>query len=381
MKPLASNANLWMKCAGSVQAPKIPIVDGEISEACKEGLAFHELSEIILSKQVDRDELIGELSKHGILFDDDMYDSAREYANDILNVYNQSTSVNRELRVECKVDTSVIHPDTYGYIDAMVIDPVTRTVTIWDAKYGHTPVEVEENYQLLAYAISVWLTEMGTVIESKGWTFSLRVYQPRGFHRDGVLREWLIESDDLTPYYNDITVQAERTMFDKPPVATGSHCYKANCRHACESFQRVSYKAMDIIETYSHSDLSGAALATEIIALRTAQDAVKARLVGLEEQAVANVRKGEAVPGLMVEQGYGRERWRKDIDQQEVIDMGDLMGVDLRKPRELMTPMQCGKKGVDESVIKAYSEKPKTGWKLKIATEDRIRKMFNNRGN
>jgi len=385
--PIASNANLWMKCAASVQAPKIPTVDGEISEARKEGLGFHELSEIILStwsnpaesQSFDRKELIGKLSKHGIPFDDDMYDMARDYSNDILKVYNQASPKTRELRVEGKIDTGVIYPDTYGYVDAMVIDPATRTVTIWDAKYGHTLVEVEENYQLLAYAISILMTELGNKVETKGWTFSLRVYQPRGFHRDGVLREWTVEADDLTPYYNDMFMQAQRAMHDKPLTLTGSHCYKANCRHACESFQRVSYKAMDVIETYAHSDLTGAALATEIITLRTVHDAVKARLMGLEEQAVANVRNGEAVPGLIVEQGYGRERWRKDIDQQEVIDMGDLMDVDLRKPRELMTPTQCGKKGVDRSVIDAYSEKPKTGWKLKIATEDRIRKMFNNR--
>lgn len=370
--PIASNANLWMVCAASVTAPKIPMVDGEMSEARKEGLAFHELSELMLPPHRKGDELIGQLSKHGIPFDDDMFYSARDYVTDILKVYNQAELKKRSIHVESYIDTKAFCAGTHGYIDAHVYDPVNKRVTIWDAKYGHTVVEVEENWQLLEYAICI----AETPIDYSGYTFDLRVFQPRAHHRDGVCRSWEVSYAELMEYKTAMVSQVRNILTPQPKCTTSPKCYKANCRHACESFQRVAYKAMDVIETYAHSDLKGASLSTEIIALRVAQDVVKARLVGLEEQAIYEHRNGEHLPGLMAIQREGRLNWRKDIDQQEVIDMGDLMGVDLRKPRELSTPAQVIKKGVDVSVIESYSEKPKQGWKLQAVTEDRISKMF-----
>lgn len=56
--------------------------------------------------------------------------------------------------------------------------------------------------------------------------------------------------------------------------------------------------------------------------------------------------------------------------------MGDLMGVDLRKPVELDTPAQARKKGVDESVIAAYSETPMTAIKLVEVDGTEARQVF-----
>jgi hypothetical protein len=78
--------------------------------------------------------------------------------------------------------------------------------------------------------------------------------------------------------------------------------------------------------------------------------------------------------------GKGRERWKKDVPHAEVIMMGDLLGVDIRKPVEMDTPAQVRKKGIDESVIAEYSETPMTALKLVEVDGAKIRQIFNTQG-
>lgn len=385
MNITAHNANVWVNCSGSLSLqskhPK-PYIEGEMSESRKEGLAFHEIAARILktwqtpgdSQPFDRKDIVGQMSKHGLPYDDDMYDHAREYVNDVIAVYNNAGQY-RELHVEERINLDALSNDAWCVADCWVVNPSTRTITVWDAKYGNSLVEVFENWQLLCYAVGL-INEFPNVDRS-GWTFDLRVFQPRGYHRDGVCRSWIVTSDELRNYENVLYVAGQKALGDKPQCKTGEHCYLASCNRVCESFQRQVYDGMEYVGESVGNDLHGVNLAVEIIQLRRIKEQLSARLKALEESAIVHSRKGEALPGLMAQETYGRKSWRKDIDQNEVISMGDLMGVELRKPRELLTPAQCLKKGVDEDVINTYSEVPKTGWKLATATTDKIKMMFN----
>jgi hypothetical protein len=63
----------------------------------------------------------------------------------------------------------------------------------------------------------------------------------------------------------------------------------------------------------------------------------------------------------------GAPAW-KDGEQDSVLVMGDMYGLDLRKTPAPITPTQAIKeamrKGVDTSVISIYSHRPRTGLKL-----------------
>jgi len=135
---------------------------------------------------------------------------------------------------------------------------------------------------------------------------------------------------------------------------------------------------MDYVQRLETHNLAGHSLGLEIKQLRRIQDVIKNRLSGLEEQAMHEIRSGKSNPFLTVEQSYGRKRWKKDVPVDEVLMMGDLMGVDLRKPVELDTPTKVAKKGIDESVISAYSETPSTGWKLVEINTVKTRQIFGN---
>jgi hypothetical protein len=378
----AHNANVWVNCSGALSLqskhPKPRIEGEEIPESAKEGLAFHEIATRILKSIYEQSDdrlhcenFVGQLSSHGLPFDDDMYYHAREYVNNVLAVYNNAGQ-HRELHIEERLDLDAINDGSWSFADCWVVNPSTRVITIWDAKYGRSLVEVFENWQLLCYAIG--LINKIPNVDRLGWTFDLRVFQPRAFHRDGILRSWVVTSEELRSYENIMVLAAEKSN-QGGTCKTGTWCYNASCNRTCETYQRQVYDGLDYVGESVGNDLTGTNLAIEIVQLQHIQDQLKARLKGLEESAIVHIRKGESLPGLIAQETYGRKAWRKDIDQNEVISMGDLLGVDLRKPRELATPTQVLKKGIDASVINEYSETPKTGWKL--ATTDRIKMMFN----
>ena len=80
------------------------------------------------------------------------------------------------------------------------------------------------------------------------------------------------------------------------------------------------------------------------------------------------------MPGWVVEQGIGREKWGKPI--AEVIALGDMLEFDLRKPVDAITPNQAKKLGVDESVITAYSTKPRTGLNIVSDNGNKAKQVF-----
>ena len=61
------------------------------------------------------------------------------------------------MHIEKRVDFSefVQLPDSFGTADAIVVDDRAGELVLIDLKTGHTPVVVEENSQLMLYALGV----------------------------------------------------------------------------------------------------------------------------------------------------------------------------------------------------------------------------------
>jgi hypothetical protein len=89
---------------------------------------------------------------------------------------------------------------------------------------------------------------------------------------------------------------------------------------------------------------------------------IEGRLTGINAQIEAMIKGGGTVPGWALEAGQGRQRW--NVPTADVIALGDMLGINLRKPEEPITPKQAQKAGIDGSVISAYSETPSTALRL-----------------
>lgn len=381
--PLVHDANDWMRCLGAAQARNLfPALDSEPSESKLEGRACHEAAQQLLERWrkggvLDFSGIVGSLSKDGIVITQELFDAAYEYVNDVAK-FCDFNFLNKELRIEQRVDLSRWLPGWYCIPDAWVYDASSNTLMVWDAKFGHSLVEPFENWQLLIGAFGIIQALDIPEPVRQAVKLDLRVIQPRGLHRDGSIRKWFVTADRVAHYWNELHRRLPIVTGESPPTTFGPQCKNCSARANCDTLLRVGYEGIDFAGKLQTHKLTGHNLGVDLKLLRRAQKAIEYRLSGLEEQAIHEIKAGKAVTFYTAQQSKGRERWKKDVPHAEVIMMGDLLGIDIRKPVELDTPSQVRKKGIDESVIAEYSETPLTGLKLVEIDGDKARQIFNN---
>jgi len=385
--PLVHDSNDWMRCLGAAQARAAYLgVPSEPSESKLEGRACHEASQQLLERWrkggvLDFSGIVGSLSKDGIVITQELFDAAYEYVNDVAK-YCDFNFLTKEVRVEQRVDLSRWLPGWYCIPDAYVYDVSSNVLTVWDAKFGHSIVDVFENWQLLIGAFGIIQALDITEPVRQAVKLDLRVVQPRGFTSQGTIRKWFVTAgaDGVAKYWNELHRALPVVTGESPPCKTGPQCKNCSARANCDTLSRVAYEGIDFAGSLQTHTLTGHNLGVDLKLLRRAQKAIEYRLSGLEEQAIHELSNGGLVSYFSTERGKGRERWKKDVPHAEVIMMGDLLGVDIRKPVEMDTPAQVRRKGIDESVIAEYSETPMTALKLVEVDGAKIRQIFNTQG-
>lgn len=366
--PKASDANIWMKCHGSHAAQQLhPGPPGELSMSKLEGRACHEVAQKLFRNEPFGD-IVGSLSQDGIVITQELFEAAREYYNDVWG-YCNSHGLTGQWHIEESVDLRRYLHEWHGVVDAWVHEPQSNTLIIWDAKFGHSIVNPYEHWPLIIYALG--LTEQKLI-----YNIELRIVQPRGFTSEGIARTWKLTQFELMKYGDILRNTLPLVLGDSPICTPGPQCKTCTARAGCDALQRTSYDNIDYVNSLSTHTLSGHSLGVELKLLQRAQEMIKMRLSGLEEQALYEIKQGKQVPYFAAKPTYGRKRWKKEIPVEQVIMMGDIMGKDLRKPVELDTPAQCIKKGIDPAVVEQYAETPSTGVKLEPVTERGIKSVF-----
>lgn len=374
--PKVSDAGTWMACNGSFRAQQAyPPLDVEPSQSRLEGRACHEVAQKLFKNEPFSD-LVGSLSKDGIVITDELFDAAREYFNEVWGYCNTHGRMH-DLNVETPVNVPG-YSNWFCIPDAWVTADIDgkKVLRVWDAKFGHRIVDPFENWQLLIEAFSI--CELHMVMPD---IIELVIVQPRGFTSEGTVRKWALTYDELCVYRQQVNETMLRVL-DKAPLCTpGPHCLDCSARAHCDTLKQQSYAGVDYVQSLQTHNLSGHALGVELRLLQRAQEMIKMRLSGLEEQALHEIKQGQHVTFYGAKTTYGRKRWKKDVPVDQVIMMGDLLGQNLRKPQELDTPAQCVKKGIDPSVIEQYAETPVTGVKLEQVNERSIRRVFERNNN
>lgn len=372
--PKVSDANQWMNCNGSFRAQQAyPPLDAEPSQSRLEGRACHEVAQKLFKNEPFSD-LVGSLSKDGIVITNELFDAAREYFNEVWGYCNTHGRL-CDLHVEevCPVPG---YGDWYCIPDAWVYVTEVKVLRIWDAKFGHRIVDPFENWQLLIEAFSIC-----EQFQTPPDIIELVIVQPRGFTSEGTVRKWALTYDELCVYRQQVNETMLRVLDAAPMCTPGPHCLDCSARAHCDTLKQQSYAAVDYVTSLQTHNLSGHALGVELRLLQRAQEMIKMRLSGLEEQALHEIKQGQHVTFYSAKTTYGRKRWKKDVPTDQVIMMGDLLGQNLKKDVELISPSQCTKLGLDSSVISAYSETPVTGVKLELTDEKVIRQVFENAKN
>lgn len=376
-----SSAHRWVECPGSVQAEQ-QYPDTE-SDSSKEGTAAHWVAEQVLQPYVRHDERIvlaqdleGQTAPNGVLITEEITDGVNAYVTDVLKACNDNGLL-QSLNIEQKVSIDRVHPDNWGTPDADLYDAENGKIIVWDLKFGRTPVENRENWQLIEYAIGVLdRVTGGNGLKDQHLQVEMRIVQPRAFHVEGVCRGWTVTGDDLLAYANRLSNAASEALGDNPTCKTGEWCKYCTAARGCSTLQKSCAAIADRVESLNLHNLTPEHASVELRYLRQAKILLKQRLEALEVQALADIKKGVVYPGFG--RGFGRGSFNWDKPDNEVIALGDLVGVDLRKKESPITPTQALKLKVDEAVINSYATKYQGSEKLVTDDKTIAGRVFNN---
>ena len=280
--------------------------------------------------------------------------------------------------IEEPVQIPRVHPQCWGTPDAWGFALSLATLEVVDYKFGHRFVDEYENDQGVAYTagiIDVLAEKLGKGpgLLDQVITVNFTIVQPRCFYKGKPVRTWSVKASDLRGHINILAGAAEKALLPEPTAVTNEECRDCPGRHACPALQRAAYADAEYAVKSSPVELSPAAASLELRMLERSLERLQARVDGMREAVATYIRQGHSVPFHRAQQGYGRQQWT--MPPEQVIAMGQLMGVDLSKPG-VKTPTQAKKAGVDEAVIKAYSITPLGSIKLVPDNPADARRVF-----
>lgn len=245
---------------------------------------------------------------------------------------------------------------------------------VFDYKFGHESVPAYLNWQLLEYAGLITKALGLDTIQEQGTQVEFTIVQPRDYTSAGTVKHWKPGTlADLRGYWNRLDMAADAAARPDPQATVGTHCKHCPGRHACEALERNASAVIDYAGGVTPVELAPGILGRQLRELDRAAVLLEARRTGLQAQALATLKAGKRVPFYAVEQGKGRERWKRPV--AEVAALGEAMGVPLAK-LEAITPTQARKAGLDPAVVAAFAEVPVGEFKLVADDGSKARAAF-----
>lgn len=345
-----------------------------------EGSAAHEIAEQLVSYSsrgvttTTHDEFTGEIAKNGIVFNEEMFDAAKIYANEITKVMRKEAVFGEGMLNEYSLKIPMFHELSHGTIDCAIFGNDRLNLYLYDFKYGHEVVEVFENWQMLSYLAGLVDHFKITGYEDQRVNVHINVIQPRAYHRDGVTRTWTTKLSNLRGYFNILKSNIETSLSEKAELRTGPHCKHCQCRHVCKPALECGLSLYEMVNKPIPQDLTPLALGVQLGIVQRARKQLEYLESGLIAQVESTIKSGQSVPGWIFEQGYGRKIWVESMEN--VLALGETYKTNLLKQPELVTPTQALKLGIDEMVINVYTSKPKRGIKIVEDNGDKARQHF-----
>lgn len=234
---------------------------------------------------------------------------------------------------------------------------------VFDYKFGHDQKEAFENWQLIEYTRLI-LERTGTSDLQVG--VRLVVVQPRGYHRLGQVREWVLpQAALLRAYWNLLDAAEHRALQPVKQARVGSHCRHCPGRHACDTLQRNTWASVDYAGTSTAHELTPQAVGYELREVRRAKALLAARESGLEAQAASMLMRGVRVPYFTMGNTRPRPVWKVPVEQ--VRALGQAFNLQLTK-EEPITPNQAIQAGMPDAVVAALIDHPRG--ELKVIEDD-----------
>jgi len=352
-----SGASSWSLCAmWPTMNARYP-QESEVSAV--EGSAAHEVAWMMFNKQPVK---AGDKIPPSSTATEEMIEGA-ELLCDTIQALNASGIHHY---VEKWLPANIIHEKCSGRPDYWIWDHNKQSISIIDYKFGFRFVDEFFNPQGLIYLAAI--IEFLSSNWQKTWDqfplstqVSFTIVQPRCYYRGLPVRTHNFTVLQAVEHFNRLRAAAEASLVAEPLATTNPNCIYCPGRHACSALQLAAYSDAEMSNSRTPLELSPVAAALELRFLIRAFERLEARIDGLKELTIANMKRGEPIPYFHIEPGFGRTVWK--IPNTQIIEIGRLFGKDLSK-QETVTPKQAIQMGIPEAVVNGSSMTPTTATKL-----------------
>lgn len=345
-----------MQCNGSRLMAGQPPAIGVENIVRDEGNAAHWVIKEVFQGQRSLEELTDRKALNQIFVTPEMAEHCEGFLQSIHpcgHVEYETSFKGENWIVNCRADYS-------GYVaqaDTLYVD---------DFKYGWGIVEPDENWTLIAYAISHCINNNVTPAH-----IVLTIHQPRPDHPRGRKRSVTLTYEKLLEYYALINV-----VLSKPSdiLNTGKECYKCPAMATCPAARLAQLNAIDASEVAYNAEIDNEHLSFQLDHIARAMTVLKQSQDAYSELAMHRVKQGQIVKNYSVESELSNRAWKKYVTPEIAASM---TGKDLSK-KQLITPSQAEKAGVLKSVVDSMTERNQKGFKLvRIDENKKAAKMFN----
>lgn len=316
----------------------------------------------------------GTYSPNHVEVDSEMLDGATLYLDDL-----RTRSMGHPVYMEMTLAARLIHEQCGGTPDAWSWNPATRTLTVWDYKYGFRYVDAFENPQLVIYAAAIldYLHQTGVIVvdghSEQNITVDFVIVQPRSYSA-GVVRDWKVRAAVLRGLWNILRAAAIEVTGPNPTLRAGDHCNDCPARHACPAAQRASLVALDITARPVPNELTPTQAGDVLRRLKAAQQAIKSMVTGLEQQLIYAINNGHQDPHWTM--GYGNTKTvYTEGGEQQLLALAKAMGKNVAKPQRAITPLQAAKI-MDPALLARFTTKQPGARKLVPFTERSLKKAL-----
>lgn len=315
-----------------------------------EGTVAHTMAEAWLTGGETAFELDDRVSvpPHEILVDDEMFIAAYTFADYVKRLASEATAATLWTEQVVRLDDYVgVDALCFGHLDAAVHDQGRDILHITDFKYGRgIVVEVENNPQLLAYALGALASLLDPYWKQRLVEVQLHVLQPR--LGDSGLKTWKLSVDDLETWARDtlypvVRSIVELTIPDDTPLHSGPWCLFCPVRLECPELNRRNTALA--VEAFGSASGALPLLSNEDIGrILTQADMVQPWVDEVRALAMERMKFAGDIPGWKMVAKRGHRVWLQDENEtvKRLSQFGLLLN-DIWKPVQVRTAAQIEK--------------------------------------
>jgi hypothetical protein len=336
----ASSAERWMNCPGSVELLKrLDLGHSDEPDYRQEGTDAHELAALCLRENVDAWEQIGTGR-----VTENMAEAVQVYLDKVRPLVAAADVV----RVEHKMHCPDLHPLYFGTADLACYFSEEQVLDITDYKHGvGIAVDVERNPQVRYYGRGLLETFPGVR------TVRYRIIQPRGFHPDGIIREWEESAESLCLWADTELLPAMRNLEMDNQLDAGPWCRFCPAKLICPLLTGL-FGAAAKADPKEIINMGADRLGQQGRQIEGVQFYIKA----LKDEIEASMNRGECIPGWKL---VAKKADRVYKDGAEVVIKAQVGEEAYTKPT-LKSPAQVEKiSSAAKAIVSSWAYVPLTG--------------------